>query len=345
MQGTLIHIGAGRGKRLVEAADALRVVLIEAHPLRARALDILAAGDPRISVHPVAVAGTEGIADLRLYNLSAHDGIMPPTGLLELFPGLREIGRHEVAAVPLASLLVSLGPLPAPVNVILDAPGIEGAAIRDLLGADILPDLHRIELHASAESLHEGAPALPAIEASLNAAGFRVKKRNQDDPDRPILHLERDAAATAIGELADLKARSQADLAELRDQRDALLAQIADLRAELADRPTAQDLDALRDNLAERASERDKLLAQAASARQEQGLAVRLQVMAQTDLKELQSRYAELLRINREQEGLLRKLTPRLQQALLHLQSLPTQQQELLAKPKKAKKLAKSKDK
>lgn len=217
--GTLIHIGAGGALTAPEAPA--RVLLVEPHPVRARALERLAEGDARVTVHPVALAARDGTAELRSYNLAAHDGIAPPSALTDLFPGLRETGRQTVRAVTVNGLLAQAGPLPAPVDAIVDAPGLEGVILRDLLVSEAGAQLRRIMLHGATEPLHEGGTPLSAILHLLEEDGFRIAARDDADPDRPAVTLERRSP--------------RVDPADgLRKERDAALAEAAQLRAEVA---------------------------------------------------------------------------------------------------------------
>ena len=56
------------------------------------------------------------------------------------------------------------------------------------------------------------------------------------------------------------------------------------------------------------------------SVRSDLAVALRLQMLAQSDLRELQDRYRHCEQARKQQEDLLLKLTPRLQQAARHLQ-------------------------
>ncbi len=60
----------------------------------------------------------------------------------------------------------------------------------------------------------------------------------------------------------------------------------------------------------------------AAAARSDLAVALRVQTMAQADLRDLQTRFGQSEQARQEQAALLQKLTPRLQQAAAQLQAL-----------------------
>tara|TARA_R110002049_G_scaffold72002_6_gene185602 strand:+ start:12102 stop:13568 length:1467 start_codon:yes stop_codon:yes gene_type:complete len=68
--------------------------------------------------------------------------------------------------------------------------------------------------------------------------------------------------------------------------------------------------------------------AEHAAARSDLAVALRMQAMLQGDLRDLQTRYAETLSVRQQQEDLLCKLTPRLQEAARHIQDLSVLQSE-----------------
>jgi hypothetical protein len=65
-----------------------------------------------------------------------------------------------------------------------------------------------------------------------------------------------------------------------------------------------------------------------ATARADLAVALRMQAILQSDLRDLQIRYAETLEVRQQQENLLRKLTPRLQEAARHIQDISALQSE-----------------
>ena len=60
----------------------------------------------------------------------------------------------------------------------------------------------------------------------------------------------------------------------------------------------------------------------AQQARDDLAVGLRLQAMVQADLRDLQAQYGEVLAIKQRQEALLRKLTPKLQEAAQYLQGM-----------------------
>jgi hypothetical protein len=107
---TLIHLGAGQCSELDSylALKAGKIVLIEADPMLAAALQARTASLPNVRVMCNAVAGSAGPAVFYRYNLPGTGSLRPATGLLQLFPGLKPLDQMPIEAVLPATVLEPL---------------------------------------------------------------------------------------------------------------------------------------------------------------------------------------------------------------------------------------------
>ncbi|MBR9650063.1 FkbM family methyltransferase [Thalassovita aquimarina] len=313
--GTLLHLGAGRG-RLLEttcAADAERIVLVEPYQDDAAALVRRTAGDERVTVMPVAIGAKTGRANLHRFNMAALSSLRAPGALRELFPGLRETALVEVETLTAADLMKQL---PAPDNrsdvLLLDTPGEEAEILKGLIAIDGLVRFRDIFLRTGRNALYEGGTGLPDLIALLRKEGFTPRRRCDTDPDFPELHFRIEPVVQNNRALC-------AELAETRGQLVAREARIAELE-------TALD-NALAEAKTKQTEMQDRFIALRSSeekAKQDLSLALRLQSMRDADISALEKKYAEVLQQKESQDQLLRKLTARLSSAAKYLQ-----QQEL----------------
>ena len=163
------------------------------------------------------------------------------------------------------------------------------------------------ELKASAAQVHDLTTQLQsartdcqALKAERDTAQGQTRaaqqgtKAAQEDRDRLARQLtETSTKLTGItGQMEAAKTRHEADLTAARDR-------IQAIEKDLAASTTTTE-----------------------QARRDLALAMRMQSMAQSDLRHLQDRYAQLQEVKQQQEALLRKLTPRLQEAAQYLHGL-----------------------
>ncbi|WP_212525602.1 FkbM family methyltransferase [Actibacterium sp. MT2.3-13A] len=317
-----------------EALEALlaegisRVVLVEPDPDRAARLEIRFGDRPGLEVVAAAVAGQEGPAELAEFNFPGLRSLHAPSpALRSLLPGLRVRARHAVEAITPAGLLARLGDLPRPAHLRIDAPGSEAAILQGLQAEGALERFDRIWLRCGAEPMFEGARDCRSVQDWAHAQGFETAGIDASDPDWPVLSLAFDQRGHELKALrqrsAELEAQAGA-LTEQLHQRDAALAEAQAAAAAGAQR--SADLEAQAGALTEQLHQRDAALAEAQAAaetaRADLAVALRMQVLAQSDLQDLQERYRASEEARATQAELLRKLTPRLQQAAQQLQQL-----------------------
>lgn len=224
---TLIWIGAGDAKHLPppDVLGARRILLIEPNPLHLPDLERLAAQDPRVSVHSVAIHSQDGRAHLNRFNWPALASVSMPEGLEATFPGLRKTEKSEIATVTMNTLLAR-EKLDFSTSTVLrlDAPGIEGIVLTSVFEATPKAALH-ILLRCPIAPFHAGGQPAAALRASLESHDFRLHDRDREDAD-----------------FVDHWFRHDADLKIMRHERDAAHAEIAALDGQLADVINARDI-------------------------------------------------------------------------------------------------------
>ncbi|WP_146591374.1 hypothetical protein [Puniceibacterium confluentis] len=211
----------------VLSSRAARIALVDANPGQRDALQQEMARDPRLSLTPVAVAGTEGTAPFHSLSLAGLSGLCPPRDLLQLFPGLRQTGATEVPTAPLEQVLRRIGLPTGGCHVLrLDMPGDSATAARQI--ADLPQDLavEHVFLRTALSGLYGDAGAAEPVLAALEARGYSLEATLTDDPDFPEYWLHRDPARLRCilleGELAGLRQRLADSEAEQRRAQEAL---------------------------------------------------------------------------------------------------------------------------
>lgn len=241
------------------------------------------------------------------------------------------------------------------VELWLDTGGSEALLLQAMIAQGALEHMARIVLRCGQEPLFDRALGAADLTTLLRRQGFGLVAQQSDDPDWPELHFERDILVTELRQaLADQHGAQE----QARAQYAALEAQLAAVNKNLAQTMEALEaksgaLSATEDKLTrarskialnaqelaemraetetaadqvtaiERAQKaRDLAEDAAASAQADLALALRMQTLAQSDLRDLQIRYDRTERTCQSQATLLKKLTPRLQQAAAQLQAL-----------------------
>ncbi len=336
-----------------------RIVLVEPNPELLPELRQRASQHANIEVIEAAIAENSGRGALRLFNFPLLSSLQEPTGLYQSLPGLQQIGQAIVDLLAVEDLLAQLGIDKHSNNwLYIDTPAEEATVLQQLQRCGRLHDFSRIFLSGGCEPLYEGATAVPELLSLLASEGFEPAGiPDHSDVDWPRHHLLLNRMAVEFRQVAqeleqkEERLRSQTERAnELASELEAQRAQAAALQESSASR--IQELEALwneaeyrkteieeksqvqfaeaqkahqdelrtlRNQLKEANEKSQNLADQAEKARADLSLALRLQVLRENDLKELQSRYAEVLGVKNEQEDLLSQLHHRLSRAAEYL--------------------------
>ena len=194
---TLVYMGAGSGSELntLLALQPQRLLLIEADPQLASALQARTATLKQIQILNTAVSGHPGPAIFHRYNLPHAGSLHPASGLLELFPGLKTVGQLQMKSESPVTLLQPLQMVAEQENLlIIDLPGEELAVLQALQQAGQLHLFRQLQLHCGRQPLYEGSKPAARILQWLQGQGFDVLTEDDtQDPDRPNWTLQRNA--------------------------------------------------------------------------------------------------------------------------------------------------------
>lgn len=220
---TIPYIGADTGSERDQwlATGATRVILVEPNPERARELATRAATDDRIEVVQKAVAAESGQLCLKRFNLPALSSLREPTGLLELFPGLRTEREIDVDTITPTELLETV-PLEEGSRhwLIIDAPGEEEGIVNALGATDQLAHFNRLILHCGIDPLYsDNAPAATLLD-QLQEARYEIEQKDDSDPDRPCWSLQRNPLRLENQTLRQQVAELEQQVKELEKSRD-----------------------------------------------------------------------------------------------------------------------------
>lgn len=192
---TIVHLGAGLCRELKNflTYNPEKILLVEADPERAEALKNNVVDSDNIEVYHTAVSQSAGKATLHRYNLADVNSLSKPTGLLELFPGLKELESLEVKTLPPSQLIASCDLDDNGDNwLIIDTPGEEMRILKELQKAGHLQLFKYLSLNCGRAPLYEGAVAGIKIVDWLQDEGFDLIATDDDeDPDRPCWTLKR----------------------------------------------------------------------------------------------------------------------------------------------------------
>ncbi len=236
--GLVLHLGAGDAPEVDawRTGGASHVALVEANPVLARTLRQRFGTRADVSVHDCAVAGADGTGVLQVYNLMGLSALRPPADLAALFPGLRRVAGAEVVTMRPSRLLETLPPAgTAPDVLIIDIPGEEATALRDLAEAGALQRFRHILLRCGTTEHYLGSSPATDLCTELETSGYQLTHTDSADPDRPWFAFRLDAAQQEIKALREALAAErdarEAAIAELRAERDAMAAHAAELGA------------------------------------------------------------------------------------------------------------------
>ncbi|MGK8236172.1 hypothetical protein ACLGGT_18700 [Roseovarius sp. MS2] len=311
---TIIHVGAGTGKRLAEwqSDGPDKIVLVEAERSAAVRLSKKGATAPNVQVVQAALGTEAGDAELSVWNFSRLNSLQEPTpDLKDLYPGLIRKDRQIVPMITPAELFATVGDVARPLAVIIETPGNEMVFLTASKADAVLDQIDQIEIHAPEDALYNGAATRAELEAWLTHEGFAVTARDNSDADWTVLHLVADHRARALSEakaridaLSQTIAAGEITLAETQSALKAAKDRAEGAEAALAEARTATEAKT------EALAERDAAL-KAEKARSEglQAVLTEAQAAAEARSKTLAERDAALKAEKARSEGLQAVLT------------------------------------
>tara|TARA_R110001583_G_scaffold158168_1_gene310094 strand:- start:7337 stop:8644 length:1308 start_codon:yes stop_codon:yes gene_type:complete len=192
---SIVHLGAGKCSELESylATQAVRIVLVDANPSVIHTLKQKSSGSARIEIIEAAISEQTGPATLNLFNLVDASSLHAPTGLLQLFPGLKISQQLQVKTQTAAAIIQPLKLDAAHNNLlVIDIPGEERSTLEALQTEGLLDQFAQIQLHCGIAELYEDSGDASHIIQSLQQAGYDlIQQDDRADPDRPYWLLQR----------------------------------------------------------------------------------------------------------------------------------------------------------
>lgn len=325
---TLVHIGAGNGcqlSKLTSNAAPVRTVLIEPLPSHA---DGLRRNHPNTEVWELAISCQHNNqpATLFEFNMSEASSLHQPSGLLQLYPGIKTVRQHQVQTKTPASMMAELN-LPEHEFhlLIVEANGEETAIVQELAQQGLLQQFKQVQLALPTSVLYSRESNVEQLPQQLQACHFELIQEITDDPD---IHIQ----CWQFNEFSyQLEQQHKALSAQIQAQEK----QISQLTAQLQQEQTkhiasSRHADALKSQLAELKTQHAESSQQLSGLQQSLSEAEALQLQKQ---KEIAALKANLENSQQVQQSTQNKLTA-LEQALAEKQALLASSEEELTKYK-----------
>ena len=183
---TIVHLGAGKCSWLDTylKSSAKNIVLVEPEPTAAKYLRTRAKEDARIQVLEKAVALDGERATIIVYNLRQASSLREPSGLKNLYPGIRKINEIDVVVVKLEDVLQDVIDK---IWLVVDVPGEELTIVKSLEQQGLLQKCSLLSVSCGEIKLYEDGATLTDITGMLENEGFeRLVLDDNEDPDRPF---------------------------------------------------------------------------------------------------------------------------------------------------------------
>lgn len=174
----IVDVGAARGDYAARAAmlfPVTRVVMVEARPNAARDIRERFRGDPRFSVVEAAISEACGETVFHVNEMKDSSSMLHVNRSASESAFGKSFGTVEEIVVKTITLdtLYENEKLPAVDLLKVD---IQGAEMRLIAGGNVaLRKTRAVLLEVLFEQFYDGAPLFHEIEATMNAAGFRLR--------------------------------------------------------------------------------------------------------------------------------------------------------------------------
>lgn len=318
----LLHIGARDDSLSLAGPVSARVRHVLVQPDPDQALALRAAASPASEVLELGLAPGGEHAELLQMNFAALNSFHEPTAALyRIFPGLKVVRRQSVPVLSAAALLKRIAAPDQVIDLVLEAAGSELRLLQDWKAAGGLKQVRNLVVRCGSEVFFDGATDRAGVDAFLSAEGFVRQAEDLIDPDWPVVHWQADPALQRLkAALAEAQALLEAKTRALTAAEERL--RIAEETAKATETRFAE-MKAASDKEKAAAEQNWKLADQEIrQARADTGLRLRLESMHRIDIENLQNQLRSSEEQRQSLEALLRKLTPRLEQAARELRDL-----------------------
>ena len=238
MKPILIWLGAGKASTTtLEPAKYKKIILVEALPKLCDKLLKVYQPESHVEVINACVSldSSSSVLPFNIFNLVELSSLKAPTGLYELFPGLKITRTIDLEICELTDVL---GELEAEneYELIIDLPDIAGQVIEKLISTELIHYFKKIIITCGSTSLYDGAYTCDEITRVLKQEFFKETFIDDNDPDLLVVTFSQDSDAKKIASLEKQVSELQQYVEEeklkrkmLIEERDVLKVQSKDL--------------------------------------------------------------------------------------------------------------------
>lgn len=221
----LICIGAGQAEHLEQWPAAKQTLLIDANAQTCEQLKQRFANHSNIAVAQHTVAEQTGEATWVALNMPEYSALSQPTGLFDLFPGLKVLAEKPVQTIGILELLASnITSEQQHIGLVLNTPDVAESLLTAVLNSEWQNKLVYLAVVTQTSAVYGNSANHEAVLQHLQQHHYLLQWQNTEDADLPF-------TAFAINPLA--KELQQAK-AQAKKEQEALKQQLANVQAELA---------------------------------------------------------------------------------------------------------------
>lgn len=204
---TILHIGAGQCQELPAylESSAKRIILVEPNPNLADFLRQRTKDENRVQVLEVAITDDPKLNHLTEYNLPEATSLYQPTGLKELFPGLRSTTTHIVTVKTPQALLEELSLADQRSLLVIQAPGAEKSIVHGLSGHSLMDCFSDLMVTANPQPFYKSNSYAEPVLAELKEQGYDIRGNDDQDAEWPQWHLTANPLGKKLKKLGEEK--------------------------------------------------------------------------------------------------------------------------------------------
>ncbi len=182
----LIWLGAGSAsepKNILSSAEA--VILVDARESACKSLQKKALDN--VTIKQTLLGIDSAIYEFSELNLPEFSAIQRPTGLAELFPGIKTTIKEKIQSKSISAFIQELNLSDNNNLLIADIPDSNLALLQSLQEKGLLQHFNEIHIQTSSIPLYENSTTTDEVAVFLSSNGFITYQSTHEDPDLPWL--------------------------------------------------------------------------------------------------------------------------------------------------------------
>ena len=237
MKPILIWLGAGKASTTtLDPAKYKKIILVEALPKLCDKLLKVYQPESHVEVINacVSIDSSPSVLPFNIFNLVELSSLKAPTGLYELFPGLKITRTIDLDICELTDVL---GELEAEneYELIIDLPDIAGQVLEKLISTELIHYFKKIIITCGTTSLYDGAYTCDEITRVLKQEFFKETFIDDNDPDLLVVTFSQDSDAKKIALLEQQVSELQQYVEEEKLKRKMLIEERDELKVQSKD--------------------------------------------------------------------------------------------------------------